>query len=75
MGTTDTCTVFSMPSAGSYNVHLYACYANCMGLHDIAMLATHGCIVAVFAALILSSLAVLMCLCNKVLCTNIFPDL
>jgi len=63
---THTCTLFTMPSAGPYNLHLYACCANYMGLHDIATLATHGCIAAVFAALILSYLAVLMCLCNKV---------
>jgi len=55
-----------MPSAGpTIYIYNYAFCANCMGLHHIAMLATHGCIAAVFAALILSYLAVLMCLCNK----------
>jgi len=44
-------SLFTMPSAGPYNLHLYACCANCMGLHDIATLATHGSIAAVFAAL------------------------
>jgi len=34
--TTHTCTLFAMPSTGPYNLHLYACCSNCMGLHDIA---------------------------------------
>jgi len=55
--TTHTCTLFTMPSAGPYNLHV--CCANCMRLHDIATLATHGYIAAVVAALILSYLAVL----------------
>jgi len=52
-----------MPSAGP-TIYIYMLFVQTARHRYVSY--THGCIAAVFAALILSYLAVLMCLCNKV---------